>query len=72
MVALTASNQLLEFQSRSDVMFLPRNERSTAEPFCPIDLSRSLSRWENEGGALGQIETVPERSSRAMINLRSL
>jgi len=51
------------------VMFLPRNERSIAEPFCPIDLSRSVSRWENEGGALSQIETVPERSSRATINL---
>jgi hypothetical protein len=69
MVALTASDQLLDFQSRSDVIFLPRNERSNAEPFWPIDLSRSLSRWENEGGALSQIETVPERSSRAIINL---
>ena len=72
MVALTAYNQLLGFHSPSDVMFLPRNERSSAESFCPIDLSRSLSRWENEGGALGQIETVSERSSRAIINLRSL
>jgi hypothetical protein len=55
--ALSSSHRLLGFTQGSFGMLISHSDDPQAEAFCPVELRRSLCRWENEGRAVREEQT---------------
>jgi hypothetical protein len=66
MTALTTSNRLFGFNSAAAPPGrLAKNETLPRDCYWRIELRRSLSRWENEGGAIYEEENAAPARARS-------